>query len=179
MTGPPEAPGLDLSRLSPADAAVALRSFGRRYRALLTTLGDEERPDDLVHRAGPDGRSALDHAAGVAESVATIGAALRSILVEDGPALPAGALGALAPPAVAARSDRREVEAVLDHLSLEATALADVADSAASEDWARTGMGAGDGQPQRALDVLRAGVAVGANGLRAVERALALARARR
>ena len=51
---------LDLSRLSAGDAEVALRSFGRRYRAELHPVGDDDRIDEIATRVGPDGESALD-----------------------------------------------------------------------------------------------------------------------
>ena len=61
--------GLDVSRLSPSDAVAALRSYPRRFRSLLTSFDEDERPDDLVHRAGADGLSAVDHADHVARSL--------------------------------------------------------------------------------------------------------------
>lgn len=82
--------GLDLSRLSPADGAVALRSYPRRFRALLTAVDRDERPDDVAHRAGPDGLSALDHASHVARAFGLIANALHQVLVGDRPVLPAG-----------------------------------------------------------------------------------------
>jgi hypothetical protein len=50
--------------MSPSDAAVALRSLPRRFRAVLVRGDDEDtdRPDHLVQRPGADGLSAIDHA---------------------------------------------------------------------------------------------------------------------
>ena len=79
--------GLDVSRLSPSDAVAALRSYPRRFRALLASLDEDERPDDLVHRAGPDGLSAVDHTDHVARSLAILGEAMRQVLVQDEPTL--------------------------------------------------------------------------------------------
>ena len=79
--------GLDVSRLSPGDAVAALRSYPRRFRGLLTSLDEDERSDDLVHRAGPDGLSAVDHADHAARSMAILGEALRQVLVQDEPTL--------------------------------------------------------------------------------------------
>ena len=45
----------------PADAVVALRSLGRRFRGLFAGREDDESPDDLAHRIGPDGHAAIDH----------------------------------------------------------------------------------------------------------------------
>ena len=79
--------GLDLSRLSPSDAVAALRSYPRRYKAQLTSLDEDERADDFVHRAGPDCQSAVDHADHAARSIAILGEALRQVLVHDNPTL--------------------------------------------------------------------------------------------
>jgi hypothetical protein len=109
----------------PSDAVVALRSLGRRYRGLFAGLGDDESPDDLAHRPGPDGQSALDHVRGATAAV-SIGA--RAL----GDALGSGASAAL-PPAV----DR--VDDALEGLSLVAGTLADQAEHVAADDWARPG----------------------------------------
>lgn len=170
--------GLDLSRLSPADAVVALRSFPRRYRSLLTTFDDDERPDDLVHRRAPDGLCALDHAEAVAGALADLAGALRSVLVHERPVLAPSILTA----AGGARSpgERRRpgaVEAVLDQIAGVAGALADQADAAAGEAWVRTGsVDDGAGREVGALELLHQAVRVGAAGLHAVEQALAAAR---
>lgn len=50
--------------LTPADAAVAVRSFPRRFRAVFARPdGDDERfdPDEAARRPGSDGRSAAEH----------------------------------------------------------------------------------------------------------------------
>lgn len=178
MSTPDPRPGLDLSRLSPGDAVVALRSYPRRYRALLTTFGDDERPDDLLNRPGIDGCSALVHAEGVAEALAVLAAALRSIVRDHRPVLAADAvdvLGAGAP--LGDRTEHRDADAVLDRLSREAMALADQAGDTPAHAWARTGSEEGDaGRELSALDVLRAAVRRGAEGLRTVDHALAAAR---
>src|ERR671922_204468 len=58
---------MDLSKLSPADAAIALRGFERRYRGLFAGLGDDESPDDVSHRQ-VSGWSAIDHVVASAPS---------------------------------------------------------------------------------------------------------------
>ncbi len=181
MSTPGTRPGLDLSRLSPGDAVVALRSYPRRFRGLLTTFGDDERPDDLLNRPGADGFSALVHAQGVAEDLAVLAGALRSIGRDHRPVLAADAVGALrvfgdrVPSGD--RAEHRDADAVLDRLSREATALADQAEGTPADGWARTGVEAGGtGRELTALDVVRAAVRRGAQGLRTVEQALAAAR---
>ncbi len=49
--------------LSPSDAVVAVHSFPRRFRAVLTRPDDEDRPDpdEIGRRMGPDGTSAAEH----------------------------------------------------------------------------------------------------------------------
>lgn len=50
--------------LSPGDAEVAIRSFPRRFRALLARPDDEDErldPDEIGRRPGPQGRTAVDH----------------------------------------------------------------------------------------------------------------------
>src|SRR4030095_5692969 len=42
--------GVDLSRLSPSDAAVALRGLERRYRELFEPLGEDESLCELAQR---------------------------------------------------------------------------------------------------------------------------------
>lgn len=171
------AEGLDLSRMAPGDAIAALRSYPRRFRALLTTFDDDDRAraDDLVHRAGPDGRSAVDHADHVARSVAVLAQALRQVLVEDDPVLV---------PAVA-DDDSREwavpappasVDAVLDFLTVECEALADEIASVPSGAWDRKATVAGRDLTVTALDVVREVVRTGSEHLRAAERAIEAAK---
>ncbi len=163
--------GLDLSRLSPSDAVAALRSYPRRFRALLTTFDEDERADDLVHRAGPDGLSAVDHADHVARSMAVLGEALREVLTHDDPTLL---------PAVADDSAREwqmaaqptSVDAVVDFVRMECDALADAVGHVASDAWDRTGAVAGTGRTMTALDIVREAVRTGADHLRAAQRAV-------
>jgi hypothetical protein len=167
--------GLDVSRLSPQDAVAALRSYPRRFRALLTSLDDDERPDDLVHRSGPDGLSAVDHADHVARAIAILGEALRQVLVHDDPTLL---------PAVADDSAREwqmatqpsAVDAALDFLDVECKAMADEVERTPADAWTRTGTVAGGGTKMSALDIVREAVRTGAEHLRAAERAIEAAK---
>lgn len=109
----------------PSDAVVALRSLGRRYRALFAGLGEDESPDDLAHRPGPDGQSALDHVRG---ATAAIAIGIRAL----GNALGTGGAAAL-PPTV------ERVDDAIDGLSLLAGTLADQADHVPADDWTRPG----------------------------------------
>ena len=67
----------------PSDAVVALRSMGRRWRGLFAGLDEDESADALAHRAGADGRSALDHATHATRTLSLLGRALEQIVVDD------------------------------------------------------------------------------------------------
>jgi hypothetical protein len=151
--------GLDVSRLAPDDAIAALRSYPRRFRELLTSVD----PDDLPHEA-------IDHADHVARSMALLGEALRTVLIQDHPTLL---------PAIADDSARQwaidgssSVDDVLAFLAMECNALADVIADVPSDRWTRTGVVAGSGQDMSALDIVREAVRTGAEHLRAAERVI-------
>jgi hypothetical protein len=152
---------LDLSRLSPQDAAVAMRSFPRRYRAALDAVGDDE-AEEIAHRLGPGGRSAMHVASDVTRTWVVLRDALRRIVVDDRPLLH---------PAVTEASQRdweaAPPESLDDTLALltdEAETFADEIDRVATGDWTRGGDVAGGGEAT-ALDVVREGVRVGHDGL--------------
>ena len=109
-----------------SDAVVALRSLRRRYRALFAGLGDDESPDDLARRKGPDGRSADDHVIAATDAIATtartIGAALGAVV-----SLPHDAIGAGA-----------TVGDDIDELAAWAEALADGVEHVPAQRWADT-----------------------------------------
>jgi len=167
--------GLDVSRLSPSDAVAALRSYPRRFRSLLTSLDEDERPDDLVHRAGADGLSAVNQADHVARSAAILGEALRQVLVQDDATLL---------PAVADDSAREwqmaaepaSVDATLEFLDVECNALADMVERTPADDWTRSGTVAGSGKKMTALAIVREAVRTGADHLHAAERAIETAK---
>lgn len=135
----------------PADAVVALRSLGRRYRGLFAGLGDDESPDDLAHRNGADGRSALDHVVAATRTITFLGRALEQTLVEDDPVLH---------PAVADPAEREwpDAEGTVDErvseLAWEADHLADLAAKVAAADWGRAARVAGHDASVMASDVL-------------------------
>jgi hypothetical protein len=167
--------GLDVSRLSPLDSVAALRSYPRRFRALLTSLDEDERADDVVHRSGPDGRSAVDHADHVARSIAILGEALRRVLVHDEPTLlPAVADDAAREWQMA--SQPSSVDAALDFLDVECNAMADSIERTPADAWTRTGTVAGSGQTMSALEIVREAVRTGSDHLRAAERAIEAAK---
>src|SRR3954451_3968628 len=149
--------GLDVSHLSPSDAVAALRSYPRRFRSLLTTFDDDEKPDDLVHRACPDGRSAVDHVDHVARTLALLARPLQDIVQRDDVPVPPATLD----------DDAREwqvssgepsLQAALDFLTVECEAFADAVSHVPTDAWARTATVAGSGQKVTALDVVREAV---------------------
>lgn len=154
--------GFQDSAVTPADAAVALRSYPRRFRAVLVRPDDDDGAD-VVLRAGSDGWSALDHAAHVAVSFGAVSEALRLASIEEKP------LVALAP-------ERRQsgvgsVDEVLAALEDAAGRAAGAVDSIKGADWERRAR-LGDGDDVSALDLARHAVHEGVHHLRGAEQAV-------
>lgn len=166
MTG--DVRGPDVSRLAPGDAIAALRSFPRRFRAVLAIADDED--DGVLHRPGPDGRSAVEHVDHAARTLATLADAVRRALEEERPVLHRGVVDEDArQPAYGLDAD---VQASLDLLVLEAEGLADRVEHVPADDWARAAAVAG-GDDVTALDLLREAVRAVAIHLSGAERARA------
>jgi hypothetical protein len=160
----------------PADAVVALRSLGRRFRAPFTALPDDESPDDIAHRVGSDGRSALDHVVAATRTITLLGRALEQVLVDDDPVVH---------PAVGDPSEREwegapdgTVEERLAELGWEADELAERAARVRAADWAREGRLAGRDGGVSAAGLLWDAVDTAVDHLKAAERTLAEARGR-
>jgi len=154
---------LDLSHLSGPDAAVALRSYPRRFREAVGTGPDAA---ELAERIGPSGHSALELVTATAHTFVLLGQGLHQVTVSDAPVLH---------PAVGDPSQREwdlppgaSLDAALDQLAGEAAALADAIGQVHGDDWARTGTVAG-GTAITALDIVKDAVRVGADNLRATE----------
>lgn len=162
-----------MSPRPPADAVVALRSLERRYRSLFLGLEDDESPEDLAHRAGLDGRSALDHVVAATRTLTFLGRAVEQALVEDDPVLH---------PAVADPSEREwpaatgTVEDALDELARVATTLADRVAHVGAEGWAREVPVAGQDATTTPLSVLWDATDTAIAHLKGAERALQHAR---
>jgi hypothetical protein len=159
-----------MDTVSPADGAVALRSLPRRFAAILTGFDDDESPDDLVHRAGADGHSALDHAAHLTRSLGLIGGALHQALTQDRPVLHAGVVDDAEREWGPGYADG--VDDVLALLRREADALADQAERVGAEDWTRPASIAGGGDVT-AYDLLQEAIRTGVDHLKAAERTIA------
>ena len=167
---------MDLSKLTPADAAVTLRGLERRYRGLFTGVGDDETPDDVAHRR-VDGWSAIDHVVAAARAIGAADRSLAKVLTLDTPSLdPADVVPASRPQPMAPTGTVHER---LSELGYEATALADLIGGASAREWAREGVVA-DEPPRTitALDVVRAAIDAGIGHLDAARKVLAAAVAR-
>ncbi len=169
MTGP------DVSQLPPGDAVVALRSYPRRFRAVLGPLPDDpDGVDALALRAGPDGHSALDLLVDAVRTLGVAGRALHQIVYTDDPVLHPGVMD----PA-ARHWEQAIVGGVADALTElddDATELADAAGKLGGRDWRRTGSVAGSAATVTALDVLREAVRTVADDLHRAEAAMAASR---
>lgn len=155
---------------------MALRSLGRRYRGIFAGLGDDESPDDLAHRMGPDGGSAIDHVVGATRTITFLDRALEQVLSQDDPSLH---------PAVAEASEREWGDApggtVDDHvaeLAREADRMADRADRVPADAWQRTGRVADRDATVSASALLWDAVDSSIEHLKAAERTLAAVRGR-
>jgi hypothetical protein len=161
----------DTSKVSPWDAAVTLRSFPRRFRAVLSLPEDERRPDDVVHRrpqAG--GLSAAEHAAWTALAIPQVETEFRKVILEDDPEvyLPPVDVG----PPVAGGED--PTDDLLARLESATTSLADRIGDVHGDEWSRIGQLPGpDSKKVSALDVVRLSVRIGVEHLRAAERTVA------
>jgi hypothetical protein len=150
-----------------------LRSYPRRYRAVIVPIADDDNVDELAQRPGPDGRSALDHVEHAAGDVARLGDALHQVLVHDNATLDPTVLDDDA--RGAAHRAAGSVEPALDQLQLECERLAATIDGVGGDAWARQAS-VGGGRSVMALDVAREAVRAGAEHLRAAERAMEAAR---
>ncbi|MDE0802300.1 MAG: hypothetical protein OSA99_03150 [Acidimicrobiales bacterium] len=110
--------------LTPDDAAVALRSFPRRFRAVFARPDDDEDrfdPDQVARRPGTDGVTAAEHLAAATELVVATGAVARSL---DATALPD-----------ATSDDGRPIAELLGAFDVASTDAAERVSAVASGDW--------------------------------------------
>ncbi len=160
----------------PSDAIVALRSLGRRWRGLFAGLGEDESPDDLAHRVGADGHSALDHAVRATRTLSLLGRAVEQALVDDDAALHP----AVGDPAQRVWDDEAAgaVDETIDELAHEAERLADRVSRVSAQEWQRRASVAGQDADIGALDVLWDAVDSAVTELKAAERTLQEVRGR-
>src|SRR5947207_13385538 len=78
--------GLESDSISPRDAAQALRSYPRRYRAVIGPFIDDE--DVLRRRPDPKTWSALEYTAHVADVFESLTPDIVKMVQQDDPRLP-------------------------------------------------------------------------------------------
>lgn len=154
--------------LAPADAAIALRSWPRRYQSVLLPV-DEPATETAAVTIGPAGVSATDLAADTVRSLVLLERSLHEVRVAEDPTLH---------PAIVDRSARHWDAAVHEPPGRVLEQLDDVCASFASEveatptpDWSRTGTSAG--RSITALEILREALDTAASNLRSMESLLA------
>ena len=151
-----------------------MRSFPRRYRALLVTPGSEDRPNAVFRRRpDPSTWSALEYTAHVADMLDHLGPAIRRIVYEDHPSI---TLFDNDRRAAEKRYNELERAEVLGWLELACGELASVLETVRADDWTRTGLL--DAGERDALAVARNGVHEGSHHLRDVQRVLNQVRGR-
>lgn len=157
--------------LSPADAAVAVRSFPRRFRALLARPDDEDRwdPDEIGRRIGSSGRSPADHVLAADGVLTLVDRALEQS--SDPTAVLHPGFADLA--TATWDDDHTPVPALLDHLEASAAAAADRIESVPTDRWSSRVRVAGADADVSLLDLVRDAVGVVAGHLRSTERVVA------
>ncbi|HEX8771073.1 MAG TPA: DinB family protein [Acidimicrobiales bacterium] len=133
--------GFEYKSVQAGDAAVALRSFPKRYRAPLTRLLPGEDVSLLRTRAEPTVWSALEYAAHVRDVFGAYGNRIQRTLVEDRPVF-----DAIAPDEMAAerRYNEQDPEVVAGELAATAETLAAILDAVPDEGWDRVGFARGE-----------------------------------
>ena len=128
--------GFEYESLSPADAAAALRSFGKRYRAPLTRFLSGEDGDRLLReRPSPDVWSALEYAAHARDAIRFNTYLARRALTEDAPELPFPNPDKVV---VEERYNELDPASVADELGERAEKGAQLIESTDAELWSRT-----------------------------------------
>lgn len=146
--------------MTPSDAAVAARSFPRRWRALFATVSGEDDPGDVLRRHGASSPSALALGQRAAEVLGVTAERLGRVRRESSPTLSGDP-----PPATPG-----DPEAVLAEIDEAATDLATQIDATDAGDWGRSAsLG---GETTDAVGVVTVGVDAAASLLREAERVL-------
>jgi hypothetical protein len=165
--------GIDYDTISPSDAVLAVRSYPRRFRALLVPRDDEEKQDTLIRRRpAPQTWSALEYSAHVADVFDDLADSIRRMTIEDRPRIPSQ----LDPDqrAIDAAYNEQERESVLQQLEASAERLADILERVDSGSWTRTAEF--DWGERDALTMARNAVHEGHHHLRDIEHGLAAVR---
>lgn len=159
--------GFDGGRLSPADAAVAARSFPRRFRAAIARRDDEDSVDALIRRRPPDGdRSAIELVADATAALRAGAEDIRRVLVSDNPAV--GTPTAPAEPG--------PVDDTLGALDAAALDLAGALEQGHGAEWTRTAISPSG--PITALELAAQAIHEGVHRLRRIDAVLQQLRGR-
>ena len=154
---------------------MAVRSFPRRYRALLVTPGSLDGPDAVFRRRpDPSTWSALEYTAHVADRLDHLGPAIQRTTFENEPAVDVFDNEKRAADQAYNTLERSEV---LGWLELACGELASVLEGVRPDDWTRTALLPSG--PRDALTMARDGAHEGAHHLRDVQRVLEAARRQR
>ena len=163
--------------LAPSDMVVALKGLERRYRELFAALREDESPEEVAFRPGPDGWSAADHVAAATQSIAAASGALDAVLTADTPRVPPQVVDPAARTKPAGTTG--SVDDLLTELGRVATAAADRIGRVPANEWSRAAtLDDGSGRSITALDVARMAVDAGVSHLRAAGEVLAAVRDR-
>jgi hypothetical protein len=166
--------GFDPAELRPRDMVVAIRSFGRRYRAPLTRGLPGEDLDDIVRRSPGEGVwSALEYGSHVRDIFRVSDDRVRSALARREPAEPVVDWEGR----VAAASPYLEREAVADDLDDAADSLATTLGELNADEWDLPGL-TGRGREVAVVDLATIAVHEGSHHLLDVGRVLRSARGR-
>jgi hypothetical protein len=160
--------GLDYDTISPSDAAVAIRSFPRRYRDLVSSFDTDDDVEPLVRtQPRPDTWSALEYTGHVADVLDLMDDLVRRMLVEDNPRLTEWDADERA---AEQRYNDQSTLRTLDRLKKAAGILAATLEKVDADDWKRVAtFPYGE---REVIDVTRNAVHEGAHHLRDVERGL-------
>ena len=172
MTDVPDGCGLDLDTINPPDAVAALRSFPRRYRAVLTGFEDDEDPEALLRRRpDPSTWSALEYAAHVRDVFRLFDDRIRQALSSDGVEV-----ADWDHEAAAAGYGGEEPSRVLDALVEAAERLAGAVSQVPDDGWDRAVVRLG--QRESVLAMARKAVHEGSHHLKDVEKVVQAVRGR-
>jgi len=162
--------GFEYESVSPTDAATALRSFGKRYRAPLTRFLPGEDGDALLREhPSPGAWSALEYAAHARDAIRFNTYLLKRTVSEDAPALPFPNPDKIV--ADEKYNETLDATTVADELAERAEKFAVLIESVDGEAWTRTAT-FGDAGEFTALWFARNGVHEGHHHLLDVGRTL-------
>jgi hypothetical protein len=162
---------------APSDMVVALKGLERRYRELFAALREDESPEEVAFRPGPDGWSAADHVVAATRRIAAASRVLEAMLIADAPRVPRQLVDPACRPEPAGTT--HSVGDLLTELGRVATAAADRIGRVPANEWSRAAsLDDGSGRTITALEVARMAVDAGVGHLRAAGEVLAAVRDR-